>query len=95
MNLLYYYIKKIVSENKIKFDIVGKVINNYNNQLKKHFIPLSMRNHLNMKNNINDIDNIFLNKSSSIKLKSLKIIYCDNSKKIYSENKNLKFKKIH
>ncbi len=87
------YIKKIVSENKIQFDIVGKVINNYNNQLKKHFIPLSMRNHLNMKNNINDIDNIFLNKSSSIKLNSLKIIYCDNSKKLYSENKNLKFKK--
>ena len=87
------YIKKIVSENKIKFDIVGKVINNYNNKLKNYFMPLSMRNHLNFKKNINDIEKIFLNKSSSIKFNSFKIIYCDSSKKINYEDKKLKFRK--
>ena len=33
------YIKKIVSQNKVQFDLVKQVIINYNNNLKKNLIP--------------------------------------------------------
>ena len=65
------FIKKIVSGNKVQFDIVSKVINGYYNKIKNNFIPMSMRFFNCKKDNI-------LHKSSSTKINSFKKIYCDN-----------------
>jgi hypothetical protein len=79
------YIKKIVSGNKVKFDIVSKVISGYNNKLKNNLLPLSMRF-------FNNKDNI-LHKSKSTKLNSFKKIYSDNANNLNQNNKKLKYKR--
>ena len=54
------YIKLLVKNHQIKFDEVSKVISNYNNKLKKSFIPISLRcfdNNNNSNNNNNNNNN--------------------------------------
>ena len=82
------YIKKIVSGNKVKFDIVSKVISGYNNKLKNNLMPLSMR----FFDNLNCKDNI-LHKSKSSKLNSFQKYYSDNVSSLNQNNKKLKYKK--
>jgi hypothetical protein len=82
------YIKKIVSGNKVKFDIVSKVISGYNNKLKNNLMPLSMR----FFENLNCKDNI-LHKSKSSKLNSFQKYYSDNVNSLNQNNKKLKYKK--
>ena len=87
------YIKKIVSGNKVKFDIVSKVISGYNNKLKNNLMPLSMRffdsNFSNLKENCNK-ENIILHKSRSSKINSFKIFYSDNANNL--NKRKLKYK---
>ena len=83
------FIKKIVSGNKVQFDIVSKVINGYYNKIKNNFIPMSMRFFNCKKDNI-------LHKSSSTKINSFKKIYCDNVNNLNQHNNyngKLKFKR--
>ena len=75
------FIKKIVSGNKVQFDIVSKVINGYYNKIKNNFIPISMRFFNCKKDNV-------LHKSSSTKINSFKKIYCDNVNNL-NQNNNL------
>ena len=75
------FIKKIVSGNKVQFDIVSKVINGYYNKIKNNFIPISMRFFNCKKDNV-------LHKSSSTKINSFKKMYCDNVNNL-NQNNNL------
>jgi RNA polymerase II subunit A small phosphatase-like protein len=72
------YIKKIVVQNKIQFDLVKNVISNYNNELKKKMISFDYEDTLKSFNN-----DLFLHKSKSTKINLLKKKYNN-----YRGNKN-------
>ena len=73
------YIKKIVVQNKIQFDLVKNVISNYNNELKKKMISFDYEDTL--KSFSNDL---FLHKSKSTKINLIKKKNYNN----YRGNKN-------
>ena len=84
------YIKKIVYQNKVQFDIVKQVIVNYNNNLKKNLIPPECRKIYDLfkedtnsySNNNNDK---MLQKSKSTKLSIIKAA-CNNGYKYNNNN---------
>ena len=81
------YIKKIVSGNKVQFDIVSKVIESYYNKLKNNFFPLSMR-FFNYNNHNHNHNNGSLHKSSSTKMSSFNKIYSENANNLNSNKNN-------
>ena len=78
------YIKKIVSQNKVQFDLVKQVIINYNNNLKKNSIPPECRGIYNLFKD--DNNEKMLQKSKSSKLSIINSA-CNNGYK-YNNNKN-------
>ena len=77
------YIKKIVSQNKVQFDVVKQVITNYNNDLKKNNMPLECRKIFNL---LRD-EEMILRKSKSSKLNTIKNTNTNNlAKKKYNNN---------
>ena len=85
------YIKLLVKNHQIKFDEVSKVISNYNNKLKKSFIPISLRCFDNNKNNFNNKDELALHKSKSSKFTTLQKKN-DNNYNIYNYTIGFTFK---
>ena len=81
------YIKKIVSQNKIQFDVVKQVITNYNNNLKKNNIPLECKKVFNL---LKD-EEMILRKSKSSKLNTIKN---NNKNNVVKKNYNSKFDKL-
>ena len=80
------YIKKIVSQNKVQFDLVKQVIINYNNNLKKNLIPPECKKIYDLfKEERNNIDKM-LQKSKSTKLSIIKTA-CNNGYKYNNKNK--------
>jgi len=81
------YIKKIVVQNKIQFDLVKNVISSYNNELKKKMISFDYEDTLKSFNN-----DLFLHKSKStkinlIKKKNYNNYRCNKNKNIYINKK--------
>ena len=84
------YIKKIVSHNKVQFDVVKQVITNYKNDLKKNNMPLECRKIFNL---LKD-EEMILRKSKSSKLNTIKNNKRSKiDKNIYNNNFD-KFKNI-
>ena len=80
------YIKKIVSQNKVQFDLVKQVIINYNNNLKKNLIPPECKKIYDLfKEERNNIDKM-LQKSKSTKLSIIKTA-CNSGYKYNNKNK--------
>ena len=80
------YIKKIVSENKVQFDLVKQVIINYNNSLKKNLLAPEARRIYDLFKEDKNINEKMLQKSKSTKLSIIKSA-CSNGYK-YNNNKN-------
>ena len=74
------YIKKIVSQNKVQFDIVKQVIVNYNNNLKKNLIPPECRRIYDLFKEDKNNNEKMLQKSKSSKLSIIKAA-CSNGYK--------------
>ena len=75
------YIKKIVVQNKIQFDLVKQVISNYNKELKKKMISFDCEDTLKSFNN-----DIFLHKSKSTKINLVKKNNYNNCRSSKSKN---------
>ena len=81
------YIKKIVSQNKVQFDLVKQVIINYNNNLKKNLIPPECKKIYDLfKEDRNNNNEKMLQKSKSTKLSIIKAA-CSNGYKNNNKNK--------
>ncbi len=81
------YIKKIVSQNQVQFDLVKQVIVNYNNNLKKNLIPPECKRIYDLfKDDSNNNNEKLLQKSKSTKLSIIKAA-CNNGFK-YNNSKN-------
>ncbi|MCQ2816918.1 MAG: HAD family hydrolase [archaeon] len=77
------YIRKIVKNNKIQFDVVSSVISSYNNKLKNNFIPMSLRSPSN--------SNLFGTENSNLMSNCPKLNKCysfqyNHIKKIYIQS---------
>jgi RNA polymerase II subunit A small phosphatase-like protein len=80
------YIKKIVYQNQVQFDIVKQVIVNYNNNLKKNLIPPECKKIYDLFREDNNSIEKMLQKSKSTKLSIIKAA-CNNGCK-YNNCKN-------
>ena len=77
------YIKKIVSQNKVQFDLVKQVIINYNNNLKKNLIPPECKRIYDLFKEDTNNNEKMLQKSKSTKLSIIKTA-CNNGHKYYN-----------
>ena len=81
------YIKKIVSQNKVQFDLVKQVIINYNNNLKKNLIPPECKRIYDLFKEDKNNNDKMLQKSKSTKLSIIKTA-CINGYRNNKKNKN-------